>query len=418
MNKKLISSVQVDLKDLSTIQENRNIKITGEEGAEFSVNVIKINGTGQESYFNFSNKTFTNSFNSENNLIGKLSSSFFLTTINFPADTTGDVYKILVIPQANSAFKNGSAVYSKNITQAGQTTVALELDEGTEVNSVLENYYTSNPPDTGVVSTGSTTNTKPTNVNASFTITNANHDTYGFGLKLPNLASSFSIPDTYFYTGVLKTVNGSTSSSDAVELDDVQNLKIGMEVGYAASSISGTPVITNIDGNTVILSVAQSFSDNEQIQFRAYGPSLIRSAFGYSPEFKNFIAKGRPVTTTVRTNTTLPASNSEVTIPVVGTRGIAVGTRFEGFNVNTAGNNNLIGQVSASETEGSITISAFAGGAADVVAETVTIGTELNIIGSHKIIDINGTVVISKYPEATIKLMLDLNKFITVGAGS
>lgn len=418
MNKKLISSVQVDLRSLSTIQENRNIKITGEEGAEFSINVIKINGNSQESYFNFSSKTFTSSFNSENNLIGKLSSSFFLTTINFPADSTGDTYKILIIPQANSAFQNGSAVYSKDITQAGQTTVFLELDEGTEVNSALANYYTSNPPDTAISSTGSTANTKPTNVNASFTVTNANHDTYGFGLKLPNLANTFSIPDSYFYTAIVKTVNGATTSSTTVELDDVQRLKVGMAIGYAASSISGSPVITAINGNIVTLSVAQSFSNDEGIQFRAYGPSLIRSAFGYSPNFKNFVAKGRPLTTTVRTNTTLPASNTEVTIPVVGTRGIAVGTRFEGFNVNTAGNNNLIGQVSASESQGSIVISAFAGGATDVVAETVTIGTELNIIGSHKIIDINGTVVISKYPDANFKLMLDLNKFITVGAGS
>ena len=419
MNKKRISSIQVNQEDLPSVKQNRTVKVAGEAGAKFLINVIKINGNNKESYFNFFNKSFTSSFSSQNNLNVKLNSSSYSTTINFPADSTGDVYKILVIPGSNTELANGKKVFSKNINQAGQTIVYLELDEGTEVNSALANYYTSNPPDTAVSSTGSTTNTKPTSVAANFTITNANHDTYGFGLKLPELANSFSIPDSYFYTAIAKTVNGAIDASTTVVLDDVERIHVGMAFGYMSSgSISGSPVITAINGNTLTLSVAQTIADGVSIQFRAYGPTLIRSAFGYSPSFLNFIAKGRPVTTTVRTDTTLPASNSEVTIPVVGTRGIAVGTRFEGFNVNTAGNNNLVGQVSASETEGSITISAFAGGATDVVAKTVTVGTELNIVGSHKIIDITGTVLITKYPDADFKLMLDLNKFITVGAGS
>ena len=419
MNKKRISSVQINLKDLPSVKQNRTIKVAGEVGAKFLINVIRINGNNKESYFNFFNKTFTTSFNSQNNLNGELNSSFFSTTINFPADSTGDVYKILVMPGSNTELANGKSVFSKNINQAGQTIVYIELDEGTEVNSVLANYYTSNPPDTALSSTGSTTNTKPTRVTANFTVTNANHDTYGFGLKLPNLANNFSIPDSYFYTAITKTVNGAIDGSTTVVLDDVSRLVVGMVPAYFNSgSVSGSPVITAINGNTLTLSVAQTISDGVTIQFRAYGPTLIKAGFGYSPSFLNFVAKGRPLTTTVRTNTVLPASNSSVTIPVNGTRGISIGTTFTGFNVNTAGNNNLIGTVTAGETEGSIAISAFAGGGGEIVAKTVTEGTELNIIGSHKVIDITGKVLITKYPDTDFKLMLDLNKFITVGAGT
>jgi len=418
MNKKRIFSIQVNQENLPSVKQNRTVKVAGEAGAKLLINVIKINGNNKESYFNFFNKSFTSSFSSQNNLNVKLNSSSYSTTINFPADSTGDVYKILVIPGPNTELASGKKVFSKNINQAGQTVVYLELDEGTEVSSVLENYYTSNPPDTAVSSTGSTTNTKPTSVTANFTVTNANHDTYGFGLKLPNLANSFSIPDSYFYTAITKTVNGAIDASTTVVLDDVNRLVVGMTARWSSGAVSGSPVITAINGNTLTLSVAQTIADGVTIQFRAYGPTLIRSAFGYSPSFLNFVAKGRPLTTTVRTSTVLPASNSSVTIPVNGTRGISIGTRFTGFNVNTAGNNNLIGTVTAGETEGSIAISAFAGGASEVVAKTVTVGTELNIVGSHKIIDITGTVLITKYPDADFKLMLDLNKFITVGAGT
>jgi hypothetical protein len=419
MNKKIISSIQINLDDLPSVKQNRTIKVTGETGAKFLINVIRINGNSKESYFNFFNKTFTTSFNSQNNLNGELNSSFFSTTISFPKDLTGDVYKILVMPGSNTELANGESVFSKNINQAGQTIVYIELDEGTEVNSALANYYTSNPPAPAFQSRGSTTNTNPTKVAANFTVTNANHDTYGFGLKLPNLASTFSIPDSYFYTAVVKTVNGAINASTTVVLDDVSNLVVGMVAAYFNSgSLSGSPAITAINGNTLTLSVAQTISDGVGIQFRAYGPTLIKSGFGYSPKFLNFVAKGTPITTTVRANVVLPSSNSEVSILVNGTRGISIGTRFTGFNVNTAGNNNLVGQVGASETQGTLTISAFAGAATDVVAKTVTAGTELNIIGSHRVVDITGTVLITKYPDADLKLMLDLNKFITVGAGA
>lgn len=72
MNKKRISSVQINLEDLPSVKQNRTIKVAGEVGAKFLINVIRINGNNKESYFNFFNKTFTTSFNSQNNLMVSL----------------------------------------------------------------------------------------------------------------------------------------------------------------------------------------------------------------------------------------------------------------------------------------------------------------------------------------------------------
>ena len=261
MNKKIINSVEIDRRDLPSIKTNRNLKVVGDVGAEFTVNVIKINNNSKESYYDFISESFTNDFSSKNNLKKKLNSKFSLSNIVFPADSSGDVYKILVIAHENknTQFKNGGNVFSVNITQVGQTSFYIELDEGSEVVSGIASYYTSNPPDTVVQSTGSTASVGFSNIPVSFTLTNTNHNSYGSGFKLPNLANTFSIPDSYFYSAVIKNAVSSVSNSTTVVLDSIENIAVGMGVGYYNSgSVSGVPLITAINGNTITLSVAQS----------------------------------------------------------------------------------------------------------------------------------------------------------------
>jgi hypothetical protein len=316
----------------------------------------------------------------------------------------------------------------------GTTTVSIEVDNGKNKVASNANKYTADPPASAVTSTGSTTSASSVNAPVTFVLTNANNDTHGLGLRLPTDVPSgvvtpagyltaaqtvFSIPDTYFYSAIVRYASGSTSSSTTVTLTSVENLAIGMQVGYYGSSVLASyPTITAISGNVVTLSSALSISDGDGVQFRAYGPQLIRTCFGYTVEFKNFIATGDNLFTTVRTTTELPASSGSVTIPVNGTRGISVGARFFGLNVNENSNNNVIQTVSSSEDSGSITIEDFAGNVDDIVALNVTAGSELLISGSNRVVTVTGTVVIKSYPESDFKVKLDLNKFITQGSAS
>ena len=433
---KVINSVQINQKDLSTLSEVRNLKVSGDVGSVFNLNVIKVNGTNKESYYDFTSKTFTDEFTSKNNLNVSLNTLSTIIPIKFAADTNGETYKILVLASEvdDTSFSDGSRVNVKEITQVGTTTVSIEVDNGKMKVASNANKYTADPPASAVTSTGSTTGTSSVNVPVTFVLTNANNDTHGLGLRLPTDVPSgvitpagyltaaqtvFSIPDTYFYSAIVRTTTGSTSSSTTVTLTSVENLAIGMQVGYYDNTVLASyPTITAINGNVVTLSSALSISDNVGIQFRAYGPQLIRTCFGYTVEFKRFIATGDNLFTTVRTTTELPASSGSVTIPVNGTRGISVGARFFGLNVNENSNNNVIQLVSSSEDQGSITIEDFAGNADNIVALNVTAGSELLISGSNRIVTVTGTVVIKSYPESDFKIKLDLNKFITQGSAS
>ena len=417
---KKINFINIDTRTLPQIAQNRILSITGEVGANFIINIIKINGNSKESYYNFLTKQFTESFISTNNLNVNLKTNSFSTVINFPADSTGDVYRIIVFAGEDSVFVNGSYVNVKNITQAGESTIILEPDEGAD----RSNYYTSNPPAAAVSSIGSTAKTTYTDVAIDWTLTNASSDTYGFGLMLPDRPATnlFVIPDSYWYVAQTQVVNGAVTSSTTITLDSIANLYVGMEIAsFTSGSVSGTPLITEIDGNTITVSVAQTVGDGVTIEFRAYGRSLLTNAFGVNVDFINFNAKGTQLVKVIRTNTTQPVSDGAITYNLEGTYGIAGGSlvRMTGFNINENGNNNLIVSVTASASEGSVSMNYQGSTDADIREENIVpAGTDVEILGSHQIIRVQGTVRINKYPDQNRKIYLDLNKFITVGAAS
>jgi len=329
------------------------------------------------------------------------------------------VYSIKTIAKEQTTkFKNGNFVDTKNITQVGQTTIAFQVPDN--LNSASE--FTGLP--SAVQSTGSTALTQTVTVPVTFTFTNASTDAKGFGLRLPGLPDSneFVIPDSFWYSQQGATVNGATTSSTEVTVDNVGFTTAGMEldgthiVGEAVAKI----YVLSVSGNVITLTAAKSFSDGESILFKAYGPSLIKTIFGCEVEFSNFTAKGTPIQKQVRTSTTFPQSDGNVTLELTGTYGVGGGghVRLEGFNMNNSGNNNLVTTVTASSTAGSVVINYSGASEAITKANVVPVGTVLNVKGSYQVITVSGNVKVKKYPDTAFKVVLDTTQIITVGTDS
>ena len=411
MDKKIISRVQINQSAMTSSAQTRQLTIIGEAGAEFMLNVIKINGTSKESYYNFKSKSFTNSFTSENVLHGTITQNRFFQVINFPADATGDVYSIKTIAKEQTTkFTNGNFVDSKEITQVGQTTLSVQVPD----TSTIDDNLVSLP--SAVSSIGSTASSgiaKTSDV--AWTFTNTSSDTKGFGLRLPTTATddSFTIPDTYWYVQQATTLDGVHSSTATWTLASTTNIVPGMQIVYAASDV----FVTAVSGNVITLSAPLSGSDGSSQVFRAYGPSLMKTIFDVDVEFSNFVAKGVPLEKEVRTSTTFPQSNGNVTLNLNGTYGVGGGShvRVTGFNINETGNNNLITEVTASSTAGSVTINYT--GVSDVITKAlvVPVGTKLYVQNSYQVINITGSVKVKKYPSANTKVVLDTLKIITAG---
>ena len=415
MIRKLIKKVTVNQSNMLNTGESREIAVYGDVGAEFNINIIKINGSSKESYYNFKTSTFTDAFVSANNLQVKLANNRFSTVIFFPADNNGEVYSIKTIAKEQTTkFTNGNFVDTKNITQVGQSTIAFQVPDSSNIDSSLDSIPLP------ISSTGSTALSSDVVVPVSFIFKNKQTDANGFGLRLPGLplSNEFIIPDNLWYSQQVLVVNGAQEGTE-ITFDAVGNIVPGMELKDILDG-ENKIYVTSVSSTVVGLSASVTVANDAQLTFKAYGPSLIKSIFGQDVEFSGFVARGTPIKKEVRTTTTFPLTTGNVTLPLTGTYGVGGGghVRLEGFNINNSGNNNLITTVTASSTAGSVVI-AYAGGGDDITkVNIVPVGTKLNVIGSYIDITITGNVKIKKYPDTSAKIVLDTEQIITAGTSN
>jgi len=411
--KKIITRVEINESAMSSTSQSRLLKVYGDVGAEFMLNIIKINGVGKESYYSFKSNSFTETFNSENSHSNILTLSTFSININFPADATGDVYSIKTIAKEQTTmFSTGHYVNVKTISQVGQTSLFLQIPSDPAM--VDAAHFTSLP--NPVQSTGSTALSSVVGFPVDWALTNTSSDAKGFGLRLPNNADEFLIPDSYWYSQGGASVVGSHSAQTVINLNGTSFIFPGM-LFYNFLVNGAYPVVVSKTSTTVTLNVAIDASNGLAVYFRAYGPSKIKKAFGMEADFSGFVAKGIELTKTVRTSTVFPTSTGNVDLNLNGTYGIGGGghVRIRGLNISEVGNNNLITLVEPSSTAGHIRM-AYAGGAETVTkTQTIPVGTKIYVEGSFQQIKITGNVKIKKYPETNAKIILDVPQFITAG---
>ena len=235
----------------------------------------------------------------------------------------------------------------------------------------------------------------------SFTVTNASNDTYGFGLILSRQPT-----EKDFVFRKTQTVDGATSSSLTVILDDITDLAVGMNLTAVSSgSLAGVPFIKSIDvdNKIVSLSSAQSLADGITLTFDAIGFKAIASATGLSLSSLSSSASAAPLTKLVRT-----AISNSTTINVEGTYGIAKTATFSGSDVNNS-STNAVQSVSASSTAGSFVCQ---------VNQTLEENQTITFKGCTQSITVTNKFTVSKYPSSNTTISILLDNFITPGVGS
>ena len=414
--KKILKSFEINTSGLVAGGETRIVSFKGDVGAKFMFQVIS-ESTGFPKFLDFVNGGFqTMDFNTNSNKMIELIGSSHTETITFPA-STGTTYTILVIASENSDtfILNGrDKVASKKISQVSNVTVTLQAASASSSN--YETFSTT-------TSTGSPSSSSLTKVLIDHTISNKDNDANGFGLRfVANHAASIntltstsaSLTDSVYYFETTETVDGATSSSTTVVVDDLTDLAVGMELTYTTGTTapSSTTTITAIDTDTktLTLSSAQSLGDGNTMTFRAYGFKSISKAIGLFLSAKgNSLATSKSLTKTVRSDV-----SSSTTITLNGTRGISGGNfvTYTGLGVDNSSTNT----VTTNRTDGSTaTASASAGEIIVTNAQTLTTGTILTFDGCVKTLRFTHTLTITQYPSANRTINIDLDRFITVG---
>ena len=424
-----VSSVKINTGNLKAISAGRPLTIKGDEGAEVIVNIVATSGSDLGKFYNFKTNSFDSlaKFDNQNNLRATIKNGVVTSQINFPA-SGGDSYNIIVIAPEDKdtrlagGISRGGNVVAKSISRVANAQVTLSMSTNSAADGTAN--YATFPSD--VTSTNSPAKTGSTPVAIDWTVTNASSDAGGFGLKL---ASDETLKDfdwnSAWYCSTTENVAdnpaGDGEDGDIVTVADLTDLYVGLELVYhkgttvptnKAGSAVGTTIITAItqtadlltEGGTVSFSKDVAFEDGETMTFRGYGKRLINKSTGLDVNFGKFTATAAQLTKTVR------GAVSGTTVNLNGTYGIAGGNTvtYKGAGVDNSAAN-AVTSVSASSSAGSMVVQN---------AQTLTAGTKLIFKGCSQTVKIKGRVLIKKYPTSNKTIYLDLDKFITVGAGS
>jgi len=401
---KLITSFNIDQSDLPALSTNRQFSIEGDQGAELMLQVVN----SSQQFYNFTTRSFTTVFNSENNLSVALNGGTYNDSITFPA-ASGVTYTMLLLTGSNEDteinigyIKNSHSV---TINQVGDSTLTF-----TPLSATSSNYGDMPTSVTSVGSPGIFNITK----SLSWDLPGAQNDARGFGLRLIRQPID---TDWYFQTteAILSNPIGDTVSNNQVIVSDLTDIGTGMELIFhkGTTAPAATTVITAIDltTKTITFSTSTAFEDGETMTLRAKGSSVIQKAIGANIDFSNFNANVVSATSAELTKIVRTTASGDNNIALVGTYGISGGgfVTMSGVGIkNTAAN--TVQTVTAGNTDGSIETEE---------TQLIKIGTVIYFTGSTLTVSVANTFTINSHPSANKTIYLNLDNFITPGvAGS
>ena len=419
---KIINKIQIDNSDLPETGGKRSLSVLGEEGAVFSLYIVR---NSNKQYYDFSLGTFTG-VNQRKGLFQKKinSSGFFSSNIIFPTISTDDSYNLYL--QAESAY---DTQLSTDLVSQGFLYKLPNFNSDTNVNGILtypssihqfmnkslvvkfrhndSDVVESNSGSLGTINmiTGSTSTLT---FSQSVSMANADH----------NVTIIRQPKSTDFYTEIQKTVDGATSSSTTVVLDDVNSLVTGLVLQTTSGgTIPGTkPTITNINTvtKTLTLSAACSLDNNATLTFRAYGSSKTNAISGFTFKTSNLAvalpAVGPANDFNVETKTN-GAWNSGTTITLDSTAGIKAGNTIfaVGLGIDASGNDITVSSVTNSTQ--------IVASAAHASGYSIADNVKIFFAGSAATATVTGTITLNSFKKtaaASTDLFLDLNKVFTI----
>lgn len=401
MNK--ITNIEIDHSLLPSSSTTRYIRVNGDSDAVFTLEIKKSDGK----YYDFTTDVFTTTYTSRNKLTNVRVGGQYQTNITFPTVSSAETYTITIyaLPGFDTEFGDlfpNKVFYQTEINQVGEGVITFSGDIGILL------------PMTGTPALGSSTGSSSTrylknsrkvvNVSTTLATTKAETDA-GFLINDQPSADDF-------YWSTTETVNGTTSSSTTVIVDDLSNLVAGMDLVYKTGTTpaaADTKIIAiDIKTKTLTLSVANSLTNNDVMTFRAYGPEVIRDAIGIGLEFFQLNLELVQLTNTLRTTLSSTGTGANVN----GTAGISKGATIRCKFLGIQGiNGTTVDSITQDVEAGSIVI---ADGTFAIAKEK----SKIYIDGSSSSATLTGKILIDKYPETNQIIYLDLDRILTAGVAS
>ena len=450
-----IKSFEMDTTDLTVNRTIRQLKVTGDIGANFKIQVIQKSSSSSvlDKFYDFTTKTFVAPTGNINQTLKKvLKSSSFSINIIFPAATTNG-YRVVLMTDPD-----GKTSISQNITGGNKNVVSRDITQN--VNRTITfayatsntSSYASNPPAANVTSVSFQGVQSPaTVVDLTKTLTNTSSDANGFGLRITDTFDSeqdIFIDKTYTlleqaddaFQYKLDTVEGLTQGAELVgrsggSLDTTGAVITPLSPGsgdalqfpdLVATGVGTTSVAVNMDTEQNL-----NLPPGEILTFRVRGLTNIKAAVGLDftlnllditqkikNDTDNFNSTNTHPDALIVTKTTSGVTGSGTTIALNGTYGISAKNsagqttvKMRGYNITA---DTAVAHVnSVSSSGGSVLAEASVG--------AIPSGATITFIGSSQTVPLSladGTkfqATINTFPNQDLTVNIDLDKFITPG---
>jgi len=327
---KKITGFTIDNSDLTAIATSRNLTISGDVGAKFT---LFISNEDVFQFYNFTTDVFATV---ETRLYGEIpSNGIYTKKIDFPIVTDDDKYDFQLTANTHHktelAFGLDKVYYKASILQRINRTIqeAVFTSTSSDFQSLGAPVVIANKPP---LSTIATTYALKRTIKAVDAAT-------GGALKIIRqpIPTDFVFKITHESIGLGTAATASTNPT-ILYLDSVENLAINMTVSaIESSSVDGSPVVTRINAadKSVTLSVAQTWVTAKEITFQGKcGTPQLNNATSAEIEITGMSVELTPFTATV--NNASPSSSTTITLDsIYGIRsgaGTAITVKGIGFD--------------------------------------------------------------------------------------
>ena len=295
-----ITNFDLNVTDISLESISKNFVIKGDAGATFTMTVTN----GANEYYNFTTDTFGSAHSRL--LWEKIDSTgIYNGTILYPSVTSDDTYTINLTAEPyfetsfdTSVSESGAPVIltQKQYADSTATFSLATTSYGSYYNSLPSNVVITRSPHKSGISTAE----------ISWTTTLSSRS---FVINRQPLETDFKVTKT-------QTVDGATSSSKSVVLDDIFGLVVGMEITAVSSgSLTASTEVTYIDYDTKTLTISQdnTFADGITLTFSGYGTDGTKAVYGSSFKMNNLkvvLSDVDILTDDTSSNATIPLANT------------------------------------------------------------------------------------------------------------
>ena len=250
-----ITSFDIENSDIVSTGDVRSFCVKGDKNAYFNLKITKANGDSADTTYDFTAGAFTSTVTQLQDTIIDGTGEYY-GEVSFPSVSADEVYTMELSPSialgttipVSLQDSTNEFLHTKTINQFKIITITIKSGPSASYSG----SYNTLPSNVVLKAEKNSTQPITLNINWDYTLS-ANSFTIARGASILGGVNEIDLRST-----IVKVKDGNQAASTTVELDDVENLIVGMSM--TGTGVTGAPRIVSINptNKNIVVSVSQN----------------------------------------------------------------------------------------------------------------------------------------------------------------